>query len=58
MARRAWLADTLFFIFGVMAYTIPGLAIVGGAGLRGVISSMDVITLTILLRRYAYRRWR
>ncbi|WP_200785423.1 DNA translocase FtsK [Klebsiella oxytoca] len=25
----AWLADTLFFIFGVMAYTIPGI-IIGG----------------------------
>ncbi|MEA7614633.1 DNA translocase FtsK 4TM domain-containing protein, partial [Salmonella enterica subsp. enterica serovar Anatum] len=28
-APGAWLADTLFFIFGVMAYTIP-VIIVGG----------------------------
>ncbi|EHF9064030.1 DNA translocase FtsK [Salmonella enterica subsp. enterica serovar Enteritidis] len=30
-APGAWLADTLFFIFGVMAYTIP-VIIVGGCG--------------------------
>lgn len=50
-APGAWLADTLFFIFGVMAYTILSL-LSAGVGLRGVIS-LRMITSTILLCRYA-----
>lgn len=33
-APGAWLADTLFFIFGVMAYTIP-VIIIGGCWFAG-----------------------
>lgn len=47
----AWLADTLFFIFGVMAYTIP-VIIVGGCWFAGVISPVTN-TLIILPFRYA-----
>ena len=46
----AWLADTLFFIFGVMAYTIPVMSAV--VGLPGVISPVTN-TLIILPFRYA-----
>ncbi|PRW45758.1 DNA translocase ftsK domain protein [Escherichia coli] len=47
----AWLADTLFFIFGVMAYTIP-VIMSAVVGLPGVISPATN-TLIILPFRYA-----